>query len=90
MVGESTSIDENQYAALRIFPNPAENNLHIESDKIIERIEVMNLMGSPLLKRNDFGDYTTTIDISGLKPGFYLVRIYCSTGEVLTQRVLKK
>jgi hypothetical protein len=90
MIGEESSGNDEHHAIFRVFPNPAENTLHVESDEIINGVSVFTLLGNPALERSDFGDYATSVNISQLKPGLYIVRIYFKSGEVVSQRFVKK
>jgi CotH kinase protein/Secretion system C-terminal sorting domain len=90
MLGEEPSENSEHHAIFRVFPNPAENTLHVESDEIINGVSVYTLLGNPALERYDFGDYTTVVNISPLKSGLYIVRIYFKSGEIVTQRFVKK
>ena len=90
MVGETSDPDEERPSEFSIFPNPAGEILNVESDIIMNRIELRNLMGNLLLDKTDIGDYITLIDVSNLKPGLYIIRIYLESGEVLTSRFVKK
>ena len=76
-------------AILRIFPVPAAENLNIESDTIITRIEIINLMGNKVIVNQSRIDHSTSLDISGLVPGLYFIKVQFSDGEVLTRRFLK-
>jgi len=69
------------------FPNPATNILKITSDEIIGRVEISNLLGEAvLLQENSFSD----INISNLKKGIYIVRIYNKNGALLSARKFVK
>ena len=81
MVGETSDTDEERPSEFSIFPNPAGEILNVESDIIMNRIEFRNLMGNLLIDKTDTGDYITLIDISNLKPGLYIIRIYRESGE---------
>jgi len=90
MVGEATSNDENLPAMFRIFPNPANEILQIQSESIMKRIEILNILGNSVLDNSSLGEYETTLNVSQLKSGLYIVRIYLDSGEVLTRRIIKK
>jgi hypothetical protein len=90
MIGKPSSADEENSAIFRIFPNPSENILHVESDEIISRITIFNLTGNSILDKADIGDYTTSVDITQFKPGLYIIKIYLGSGEVVSQRFVKK
>lgn len=90
MVGEASSENENPQTIFRIFPNPAQNTLYVESDTIINSISIFSLTGNSILDIRDYSDYATSVDVSKLPPGLYIVRIYFLSGEVVSQRFVKK
>ncbi|MDR1119653.1 MAG: T9SS type A sorting domain-containing protein [Dysgonamonadaceae bacterium] len=85
-----TGIDEVSAHAVSVFPNPVENELHINSETPIDRVEIVNLAGhavaietggTPSLKR--------TINVSHLPQGVYLLKVHAGQG-VMTTRFVKK
>jgi len=68
---EALAIDENTNSELSIYPNPAQDFLQINSDTNIEKIQIYNLQGQ-LVKTQKA---TTTIDISTLPKGVFLIKI---------------
>jgi len=77
-----THIDEN-VADIHIFPNPTNGLLHIEGQGTMH-ISVSNLMGQMLLDKTAEGN--TSLDLSRLEVGMYLVRIEGESG-VMVQKV---
>lgn len=90
MVGEPTLIEDHRQAIYRIFPNPATDYLHIESDGLIESVTIYTVAGYPVLEKHNYGDYSLSTEISQLKPGLYIARICFRAGEVVSQRFVKK
>jgi len=78
----------NNYAVsdIKVYPNPAEDFLFIESDKNIERVEIYDLFGKLLKQFNPNKNY---INVSELKQGMYLIKIYDGKSNSLF-KVLKK
>lgn len=70
-----------------LYPNPAENTLHISTSSEIEKIEITNLIGQTL--------YTSTkadadqINVANLESGVYLMTITSNKGTT-TKRFIKK
>jgi hypothetical protein len=89
MVGENSSGDE-ESPIFRVFPNPAATNLRVESNEKIKRITIYSLTGNPILEKSDCEDYTTSVNVSQLKPGLFIVRINFNSGKVVSQRFVKK
>jgi hypothetical protein len=70
----------------KVYPNPAQNMLHIEGTGLTE-VEVFNIMGQSILNIND---NIETVDISHLKNGIYFIRIKTTEGEKTVKIVIKK
>lgn len=68
-----------------IFPNPANDNINISSQTKILYVELFNLYGKKLMEIQN----ENSLNISGLIPGIYLVRIYTNQQWVL-RKIIKK
>lgn len=69
---------------LRPYPDPARDKVHFtlagKSDRAV--LYVINPMGKEIHKKDIFRDAGVfTADISGLPPGFYLIRVFTDTQE---------
>jgi photosystem II stability/assembly factor-like uncharacterized protein len=80
-------IQENQLAetAINIFPNPAKDNLTIET---IEKatVEILNIEGQ-ILKTINVADKKTTIDLRNLSSGVYIIKARTENGVVVKKFV---
>jgi hypothetical protein len=92
-VSISESIRESKSVIL--FPNPATNELRIQSRILgtelrIERIEIYDVMGkkrlTPALSK---GEGAASIDVSTLTPGMYFVRVKIEKG-IVTEKFIKQ
>ncbi len=83
------SVDEvTASSEIQVYPNPANNILHISSDGQLISAEVYNQTGKLLLKEKMLkGEHT--IDISGLQSGMYFVKIQSSDVNKML-KILKK
>jgi len=77
--------DDNSEAQFDLFPNPASNQLAIQcDDENIQSADVTiyNLLGDQLriIKNLSLQNSQSTIDVSELPPGGYLIRIYFEVG----------
>jgi len=68
-----------QFQEIVLYPNPVSEVLYIEAQQDIENISVFNLLGQELLKQSVNG-LQSTIDMSGLSGGIYLIQILSSQG----------
>lgn len=85
---EAVSIAENNTEKFKLYPNPVNANLVIEGNlKNVKQINIINALGQPVLKFNDFN---SNIDMSSLQSGVYMVQIVADNGAIEMKRVLKK
>lgn len=69
---------------VRIYPNPAQNILYIESQNTIKKVSVFNLVGQNLLNTNE-----ETINVSSLTNGIYLLKIETDKG-IISRKFIKR
>jgi len=76
-------------AGLKLYPIPAQNKLNIDFPVLginEKKIEVYNNLGQ-LVGSKVFSEFTSEIDISGLEPGIYFVRLSDEeTGKLLSSK----
>lgn len=64
--------DQAQKTGINVYPNPADKELNINSEKKITEIKIANMVGQTLIhKRVDNDNYT--INVSDLEPGLYIL-----------------
>jgi hypothetical protein len=90
MVGRTFAMRDGYNAICRVFPNPATENLYIESDTTISRLTIQNLMGIQVDDYANINDFTKVINVSRLNPGIYIITIRFGHGEAITRRIIKK
>lgn len=64
---------------IKIYPNPVTRTLSVESSKHINSIEVLDISGKSLL-RKDINSKETKIDFSVFNSGVYFIRVYSQEG----------
>ncbi len=82
----STSDVELVEEGVRVYPNPVDGVLQIEADRRYAYVEVCDLMGRVVLRER----YRSTIEVSGLTSGVYLVRLLDEGGVVHQVRMVKQ
>ncbi len=90
MAGRSYIFENGYHAICRVFPNPATENLTIESDTVISKVTLYNYMGSPIAEQSEINNFTTSLSLSNVPPGLYLINIRFIHGEIITRRIIKK
>ncbi|MCL2414902.1 MAG: T9SS type A sorting domain-containing protein [Bacteroidales bacterium] len=63
---------------ISFYPNPARDVLNIRANNI-RKIEIINMMGTIVISTSGSGN-SHTLDISGLTPGLYFIRVTTDTG----------
>ena len=71
-----------------IMPNPAREQVTVASSFVIREVEVFTLTGK-LALRQEAGDMATTVDISSLPAGTYMVRIQTTKGTAFKKLVVR-
>lgn len=70
---------------VNIYPNPASQYLHIQSNETISDVEIFDLTGKIILKSPSKNE----IDISTLANGFYQIKIETEEGEITRKNFIK-
>lgn len=69
----------------KLSPNPATDELVIENDGRVNRIEVYDLTGRLVSTINNINDYRVVADVSQLQSGMYIVTGFDRQGRMTTQ-----
>ena len=87
----STSVNEisNDFN-LQINPNPAHDLLNIQSTSKINSIELIDIAGKSIQMENQLSKENMSLDLSGISPGIYFVRITDQNKSVTTRRFVKE
>jgi len=81
--------DVSTSAAFSIYPNPANDVLHIASDTELNSARVFDVAGKLVKEVNIGGAFSNALDISELNNGVYILEIETVTGESNTSKILK-
>tara|TARA_B100000787_G_C16110499_1_gene257845 strand:- start:152 stop:832 length:681 start_codon:yes stop_codon:yes gene_type:complete len=73
--------------SIKIYPNPSDSEIRISSSEhIVSKIEIYDLNGK---KTSSLTNNIETINISNLKAGNYLIKIFTNNG-ILVKNIIKK
>lgn len=75
IVDTQAGISEISNENVKVYPNPASEQLFIDTKLNIDKFELLDLRGKIIFSGNSEPDQTT-IDVSFVNPGMYLLRIY--------------
>jgi hypothetical protein len=69
---------------LRIFPNPAKEELFIKSDLPVKNVKIYTLSGDLLISKDNFNE---KISVSALPHGVYLLKVHTDKGVAVSKIV---
>lgn len=72
---------------LKLFPNPAANEINISSPVDIEQVIIVDVIGR-VVHRTNIRARHQTIDVSMLRNGIYYVQLYNRSGQVATTKLM--
>lgn len=72
-----------------VYPNPAEDVLHIAGGEMISEVTLFNVLGQTIAHQNGLNAQTMQLTTSGLPTGKYLLKIVSESG-VQSKSILKK
>jgi hypothetical protein len=87
VVTACTGISEANENGIRLYPNPTNGVLHIETGSAIATVEVYNALGE-LVVSQALSNGASQVDLSGLENGIYFVRVSTANGNYLAKAVL--
>ncbi|MBK9514594.1 MAG: T9SS type A sorting domain-containing protein [Flavobacteriales bacterium] len=67
--------DVQAHEQVRLFPNPAHDRVTVMADTPVKGLELLDAQGRLVLTASPTGT-RSTLDLRGLMPGFYAVRIH--------------
>jgi glycosidase len=80
--------DKTEYTELSLYPNPAVNQLYINTERPLTSISIYNISGICVLKINNPGG-SNVVDISGLPAGLFLIKSQ-DMNQIKTGKFIKK
>jgi hypothetical protein len=71
-----------------LYPNPVQDKLHLNSERIISQVIIRNLLGQTIQSVN-VNNSETTLDMSQISAGNYFVTLKLDDGRITTQKIVK-
>lgn len=89
-VSPCTGINANSLdnVVARVYPNPSNGVITVESIDSIDKIEVVDLNGKVVLTENNVNTNNITMNVGSLANSVYLLRVKLASGEVANSRIV--
>lgn len=85
----TTSLNNIDLSTFDMFPNPASNEVTLATGDVNADYLIVDITGKEVLKGNTNAT-ETTVDISGLKQGVYLVKFFAEEKHIGTKKLIRK
>lgn len=76
----------NHQKDVRLYPNPVETRVNIVANNI-RSVELLNLMGMPIMQRKQVGGDSVSMDVHHLPSGIYFVKVETDCGVVVKKLI---
>ena len=86
----NTSIFDVNVAALKVYPNPVQEELIVEDAEGIRQFAVLNLMGQTMQRIQIDGQRKVNINMSELPKGMYILAGYDESGRLMANARITK
>lgn len=84
----SVGLEDSKILGSKIFPNPGQGNVTVESDHLVDHIQVTNLIGE-VLSRQEVKGYQHQLDLSALPKGIYLITLVSDKEKEVLRYILR-
>ncbi|HRG59037.1 MAG TPA: FG-GAP-like repeat-containing protein [Bacteroidia bacterium] len=89
LVNSTAGINDNSLSNIILFPNPANNFLHLKlNQNQVKSIAINSILGAQV--ESNYNKTNNTIDISNLAAGTYFISITTVNNVIVTKRFVKK
>ena len=87
----TTSVNESMENDMNVFPNPAQNKLHLDTgNKIVQSISMSDILGNGLIDIDFNHKNPNPIDISTLTTGTYFINVMFDDGSSTIEKFVKE
>jgi len=76
--------------SVSIYPNPANNFLNLVSESALSSVKFFDVTGRMVRKVELNGEFTSSLDVSGLDNGIYILQVSMISGEVSSSKIIKR
>jgi len=86
-IDQTVGISDKSANAVKIYPNPAQNNLYISGKPTLSKVVIYNVLGTQV---KEYRNVLQSINVSDLKTGVYIIKLTDTYGKTVTSKFIKK
>lgn len=80
-------VKDKEKLSLTVYPNPVQEEIRIESQKIIKKVMLFDLLGRPMLINSRLDSTEIQLPVIDLPPGLYLLQVQ-TDGGIISREIL--
>jgi len=84
-----STADELAPFSVSVYPNPVQDRLVVSCNEPVQSLRLLDISGKTLLEISGIASNSITTDLTGLKPGFYILNICNESGQTAIRKILK-
>ena len=85
---DGTAVNDKKNINFKVYPNPTNQYLNIESEKMIQQIQIFDLTGKLVLSDTSVRDFSWRINVDGLPKGLYFIKSFLDNQQVIVRKVI--
>ncbi len=85
-----SGIKQSESLNVSVFPNPVKSTLYFDHLKNIDRIVISNMVGQQMLVSRNITGEKTSMNVSSLSNGVYMVTVYDRNGNTAIRKIVKE
>ncbi len=87
---DPSSINGHHVSSLLVYPNPSSDYINIQSNTVINEIEVIDMTGRCVRHAINVNSNTYSLNVSSLSSAIYFVRVKDENKQTLISKIIKK
>ncbi|MFW5820924.1 MAG: T9SS type A sorting domain-containing protein, partial [Bacteroidota bacterium] len=73
-----------------VYPSPATDNLRINAENMIKRVDIFDITGKRVFTLNDVNKRKLELNVSEFANGLYITNVYDIDGRVVSEKIIKR
>jgi hypothetical protein len=86
---EGDAVEEMISSSFKVYPNPVNDRLYIETEEEVEEVVVFDIFGRRQVAETPSLQGDVTVDVTNMKSGVYFVKVVTENGEMV-KRFIKQ